>query len=123
MPGGCTPSVVVAVEELADESQPLLPQAPHDAASTHGRSPRSRWHVYALFFIVAGIDSTVFMLSLPLTRVYESITCYQWYLSAQPSRYPDPSSIPESMCKIPQVQEKLATLRGYELLFMALPGT
>lgn len=108
------------------ESQPLL-SSQHEQPELlqHDASPTARgrqWHIYLLFVIVAGLDSTVFMLNLPLTRVYESIVCYHYFAAKDPSRFSGPFDIPESLCKASPVQEELALVKGYELLFMALPG-
>ncbi|KAK7941488.1 MFS general substrate transporter [Apiospora aurea] len=118
--------VAVAVDEEPDaERRPLLSRSSSSgtppSAKRLARTPRLQ--VYLLFAVVAGLDSTIFMLSLPLTRVYESITCYQWYAVEQPGVYPDPHSVPEDMCKIGPVQEKLAMMRGLEFFFMAAPGS
>lgn len=107
------------------ESQPLL-SSQHERPELPQRNPppgRGRkWHIYLLFVIVAGLDSTIFMLNLPLTRVYESIVCYHYFAAQDPSRFSSPFEIPESLCKAGPVQEELALVKGYELLFMALPG-
>lgn len=72
--------------------------------------------------MVAGLDFTMFALNLPLTRVYEALVCYQYYSTQHPGLYPDPILIPEKGCKIDSVQDEVALIRGYELLFMSLPG-
>ncbi|KAH7305243.1 major facilitator superfamily domain-containing protein [Stachybotrys elegans] len=76
--------------------------------------------IYLLLVMVAGLDFTVFMLNLPLTRVYESIICYHYWAAVDPGRFPD--EVPEALCKGAPVQEELAIVKGYEMLFMSLPG-
>ncbi|KAK5994613.1 hypothetical protein PT974_05092 [Cladobotryum mycophilum] len=83
---------------------------------------RKRLVVPILFTIVVGLDFSLFMLNLPLTRVYESIACYRYYEGREPSRFLNPGSIPESLCKVEAVQSELAIVRGYEYLFQGLPG-
>ena len=110
------------------ERQPLLgpranlqPPRPPQPLATR-LTGNQRLQVLLLFVVVAAIDATIFILTLPLTRVYESIACYQWYATERPGQYPDPRSVPESKCKVGPVQEKLALVRGMELFFMAAPG-
>ncbi|KJZ68867.1 hypothetical protein HIM_11748 [Hirsutella minnesotensis 3608] len=107
------------------ESQPLLmslSQRPEDATRKPSTARHRQWHVYLLFMIVAGLDTTIFMLNLPLARVYESIICYYYFAAREPSRFTSPFHIPEALCKAKPVQEDLALVKGYELLFMVLPG-
>jgi hypothetical protein len=109
------------------ETSPLL-SLPADAEQAQAPQPnpgffsRNRRSIYLLFVVVAGLDFCVYMVNLPLTRVYESIICYAHYAATEPSRFPSPGSIPEALCKIDSVQEELALIRGYEYLCMSLPG-
>ncbi|KID77225.1 Major facilitator superfamily domain, general substrate transporter, partial [Metarhizium brunneum ARSEF 3297] len=105
-----------------DFSEELHPFLPSQSARQKLRFTGTKYHIYLLFFILAGLDSTVFVLNLPLTRVYESIACYQYFSTHEPRRYLDPGSIPEQECKIASVQEELARVKGIEFLFMMVPG-
>jgi len=107
--------------DITRETSPLLPSPPRVEPQRHrGRGVYRR--VYLLLVVVAGLDSCMYMINLPLTRVYESIACYHYYSANEPSRYPNPGSIPEALCKVEPVQHELALVRGFELLCMSLPG-
>ncbi|KAK9439183.1 Major facilitator superfamily domain, general substrate transporter [Metarhizium brunneum] len=105
-----------------DFSEELHPFLPSQSARQKLRFTSTKYHIYLLFFILAGLDSTVFVLNLPLTRVYESIACYQYFSTHEPGRFSNPGSIPEQECKIASVQEELARVKGIEFLFMMVPG-
>ncbi|KHN95271.1 Major facilitator superfamily domain, general substrate transporter [Metarhizium album ARSEF 1941] len=102
----------------SDEFEPFVSPP---SARPRRRFLGTKYHRYLLFFIVAGLDSTVFVLNLPLTRVYESIACYQYYSAHEPGRFSNPASIPEQECKIASVQQELARVKGIEFLFMMAP--
>lgn len=112
-------TIHLGIDDFSDEQHPFLPSPDSKSKS---RLIGTKYHIYLLFFILAGLDSTVFVLNLPLTRVYESIICYQHYATHEPDRFLDPGSIPEELCKIALVQGELARVKGIEFLFMMAPG-
>lgn len=109
--------------DTVDESSPLLKSSSSHQSRIDDRDNRKYVNIYLLLTIVAGIDFSMFMLSLPLTRVYEGITCYGYYAAHEPGRFKDPASIPETLCKLEDIQEELAIVKGYEALFISLPGS
>ncbi|KAJ5794581.1 MFS transporter [Penicillium paradoxum] len=87
------------------------------------RSARQRFSVFVLciLFLTTG-DFGISLVTIPQTRLYESIACYQYYESQDPSRIGPDGSVPERLCKIAPVQGEVAFIRGYEALFTAIPG-
>lgn len=107
--------------DIACETSPLL-SSPLSVEPHRHRGHGGYRSVYLLLIVVAGLDSCMYMINLPLTRVYESIACYHYYSANEPYRYPNPGSIPEILCKVEPVQQELALVRGFEFLCMSLPG-
>lgn len=107
-----------------NETSPLLshPQDAQNPSSKPGFLSQNRSRIYLLFMVLAGLDFSMYMINLSLTRVYESNACYAYYSITEPGRFDGPSLIPESKCKIDPVQEELALIRGYEFVCMSLPG-
>jgi hypothetical protein len=56
------------------------------------------------------------ILVAPLIRLFEESLCLSHY------GFPT-SGVPESLCKIPEVQHPLATIRGWKSMFDTIPGT
>jgi hypothetical protein len=106
------------------ETNPLLSrsQGAGEPLAKPGFFSQNRGRIYLLFIVVAGLQFSMYMINLPLTRVYESIACYAYYSVTEPGRFDGPGSIPENMCKIDPAQEELALIMGYESLCMYLPG-
>ncbi|KAJ5623363.1 MFS transporter [Penicillium lividum] len=91
---------------------------PKVESPTHGRLS-----VFVLCVLLVTIgDFGIFLVSLPQTRLYESIACYRYYEAHDPSRIGPGGSVLEKWCKIAPVQGEVAFIRGYELLFAAIPG-
>lgn len=109
--------------DTVHEGSPLLKSSSSHQSRVDNRDNSKYVNIYLLLTIVAGIDFSMFMLSLPLTRVYEGITCYGYYAAHEPGRFKDPASIPETLCKLEDIQEELAIVKGYEALFISLPGS
>ncbi|EAW08898.1 putative MFS transporter [Aspergillus clavatus NRRL 1] len=117
----------------AHETDPLLNDRPGSIASSsadHGRSrpkaggsARRRLHLFALCVLLLTIgDFGIFLVTVPQTRLYESIACYRYYETHEPSRIGPGGSVREQWCKIAPVQAEVAFVRGYEALFTAIPG-
>jgi hypothetical protein len=115
---------LVLEERNSTESAADRDDHSHDYDGARDTSVRGRWfQIYLLLLMVAGLDFTVFMLNLPLTRVYESIICWHHWEALEPGKFSGgPDSIPEAYCKDAPVQEELALVRGCEMLFMSMPG-
>lgn len=68
----------------------------------------------------------------PLTRIYESIYCYQYWEQEDPTKILLPRSavgpgalggVEEQWCKVAEVQGKIAMLKGTQLFLDCIPGT
>ncbi|GFF44705.1 inner membrane transport protein YajR [Aspergillus udagawae] len=53
----------------------------------------------------------------PMTRIYESIACRQYYAEYDPRQIAADGQVPESLCKIKEVQTELAAVKGYMEFF------
>ena len=58
----------------------------------------------------------------PYILLYERSICYSHYATTDPSLIPPQGPIDELLCKIEPVQRELATVRGWEGAFAAIPG-
>ena len=86
------------------------------------RTQRSKYYVLGLVLtIVFAADLAGSISKAPLTRVYESIICNAHYKTADPSLIKN-GQVEERYCKVAQVQEELALLRGWHDFFDYLPG-
>ncbi|CAI6301629.1 unnamed protein product [Periconia digitata] len=75
-----------------------------------------------LFFMVAVIDIGDYMSDAPKTRVFESNICLDYYRTNDPSQIGPDGYVPEKLCKIDEVQQKLAMIFGWQDTFDAIPG-
>jgi MFS family permease len=71
-------------------------------------------------FVVAFGD---FMLRAPWMRIQEDIVCRDYYWKTFPNEFKNPyDPIPEDRCKVPDVQGRLAKLRGWDQTMSCIPG-
>ena len=69
------------------------------------------------------LESYDLLLLLPRIRLLEGRICRDHYLSTNPGLLQSLSgSIDESLCKIAPVQSRLATIRGWQVFFDAIPS-
>lgn len=91
-------------------------------------SPRTRcswpWtHVVALCAaIVITANVAGYLSKAPKIRLFESVLCNEHWLSEEPSVVRDDGSVPEALCKIDVVQDRLATILGWQLFFDSIPA-
>lgn len=103
-----------------EEEAPLL----HDEAGSdrnHDRETRAQtthslstvvFYFMAMHFLLAFCEM---ILVAPLIKLFEESLCL--------SHYDFPTGgVEESLCKIPQIQRPLATIRGWKAMFDTLPG-
>jgi hypothetical protein len=78
------------------------------------RHPRrySRYGVLLIFLLLSMISLAIRLLNLPLNRVIELRYCKEYYREHNPSVVSPDGSVPEELCKIDDVQKKLAWLEG-----------
>ncbi len=77
--------------------------------------PLSKFVLYfmAIHFLLAFSEV---ILVAPLIRLYENSLCLKYY------NFPR-SGVQEEMCKIPDIQKPLATIRGWKSMFDTIPGS
>ncbi|PVH96820.1 MFS general substrate transporter [Periconia macrospinosa] len=104
-----------------EDADPLSPLQPPLTSPEKKGKP---WiFLVALFFaMVAIIDVGAYMSDAPKTRVFESNLCLQYYEANDPSQIGPDGNVPESLCKIDEVQQRLAMIFGWQDTFDAIPG-
>lgn len=78
--------------------------------------------VVLALFLVAVIDVGSFLAEPPKTRVYEANICLSYYREHDTSVIGADGTIPEKLCKIDAVQQKLAMIFGWQETFDAIPA-
>lgn len=68
------------------------------------------------------IDMGYFLTSAPQLRLFESIICRNYYRSRDPGVIDRHGQVPEHLCKINVVQDEIAFIDGYQMLFDNIPG-
>ncbi|KAF2253565.1 hypothetical protein BU26DRAFT_381178, partial [Trematosphaeria pertusa] len=71
------------------------------------------------FVLFATINFSTQVLEVPQIRLFESTICERFYRMEEALAF---DSIDETMCKVPQVQARLATIVGWKAALDALPG-
>lgn len=113
--------------ESYNESSPLLspsptPTTPEHASQQKKQSKRWIFLIVYLFFLIVTIDAGSFLAEPPMTRVFEANLCLRYYEKHDPSKINNDGTVYEALCKINEVQEKLAAIMGWSELFEAIPG-
>ncbi|KAE8392302.1 major facilitator superfamily domain-containing protein [Aspergillus alliaceus] len=118
--------------EETHEAEPLLQDHRlsissrcEDDLALHPKAPlkKGRLSIFVICVLLVTFgDFAVLSINIPLTRLYESIICYQYYEQSDPSRIDPGGNVPEQWCKIAPVQGDVALIRGYEALFTYIPG-
>ncbi|KLJ11632.1 hypothetical protein EMPG_13172 [Blastomyces silverae] len=115
------------------EDVPFLPKSPSfdqssvassqnpDGVNSARRKIRMRLTI-ALFAIVLACETGGSMLAAPMTRIFESITCLQYYKEHDPTKIGNNGNIPEELCKNKVIQGEVAIVKGYGELFDAMAG-
>jgi MFS family permease len=110
---------------LAGEVAPLLPSAsPADRPSTQYHRTRCTWpwlRVVALAIALAIVsDIGEDLYAAPKVRLLESAACAEYYTQHDSSLLS--SAIPEHLCKLEPIQDRLAGLLGWQLFFDSIPA-
>ena len=119
-----------------NERQPLLPPS-HGHAKSPSRDTVWQWPVRAIlavknFLVENPILICTFclqfctyfakhMVEVPTIKLFEQAICNRYY-SEQSTHLRPTQDIDEGLCKIPAIQNELATLTGLKFTFDALPG-
>jgi hypothetical protein len=117
------------------EVTPLLGQntKPHDGTTKKDGSCRmsSRAILIIMGVLVLIIQCGDQLSEAPLTRIFESIYCYQYWEQEDPSKILIPRSavgpgalggVEERWCKVAEVQGKVAMLKGTQQFLDCIPG-
>ena len=108
------------------EGAPLLSPTLFDAPPLPESSPKKRkpWVllVVLIFLLVAIVDIGAFLAEAPKTRVFEANICVRYYRDVDPSKILPDGTVPEELCKENEIQERLASIFGWQDLFDAIPA-
>jgi hypothetical protein len=112
------------------ETTALLPSQPKSGhgLTTASAQPRTRckwpWkHVVALCIALAiTADIGEYLFLAPKVRLFESVACTKHYLQENPSLVRKDGSVPEHLCKIDPVQDRVATIIGWQQFFDSIPA-
>ncbi|EAW14302.1 putative MFS transporter [Aspergillus clavatus NRRL 1] len=90
-----------------------------DPETTHAAAiSKIRFRFMAtLFVMILAFEIGIVMSNGPMTRIYESIACRQHYAEYDPRQIAADGQVPESLCKITEVQTELAAVKGYMEFF------
>jgi hypothetical protein len=72
--------------------------------------------------LIAIVDMGAFMAEAPRTRVYEANICLSHYREHDPTAIGSDGTVPEKLCKIDVVQQRMATIFGWQDMFDAIPS-
>lgn len=70
--------------------------------------------------VVSDVGESLY--SAPRVRLFESVACTRHYLRHDPSLVDRDGSVPERLCKIDPVQDKVASVVGWQYFFDAIPA-
>lgn len=62
------------------------------------------------------------VLAVPLIKLFEQSLFFSYYSVHDPSIIENGGSIPEALCKVVEIQQDLATIRGWKSLLNVVPG-
>jgi hypothetical protein len=117
-------------EEVAMETAPLLqdspparPPNPRAKSSflpqTH--NPTTITLLLAFLAFILGFGS--YLNAVPTTRIFEDIICHHYYDRQEAQhRIGLTDKIDEGLCKVDEIQEELALIKGISVVAAALPG-
>ncbi|ORY17317.1 major facilitator superfamily domain-containing protein [Clohesyomyces aquaticus] len=112
-----------------EEEAPLLSPTASEASIPPGfeapqKKKKKPWIVLCalVFFLVAIIDIGSFLAEPPKTRVYEANLCLRYYQEHDASKIEASGDVPESLCKVNEVQEKMAMIFGWQELWDSIPS-
>ncbi|OJZ91606.1 hypothetical protein ASPFODRAFT_27487 [Aspergillus luchuensis CBS 106.47] len=105
---------------LASGQRPSSPveeeSGPSDAEKEHLRKTRLRL-MLTLFAMILAVEVGICMSNGPVTRIYESIACREYYTQYDPTQIGADGEVQEELCKVKAVQQDLAAVKGYMEFF------
>ena len=94
-------------------NEALLTQATSLPMPPFARNPRSvKGRLWPLITLLILVYLSTVLYTLPLNRVIELRLCQEHYARHDPSSSLPDGSVPEKLCKIDEVQRRLAWLQG-----------
>jgi MFS family permease len=110
----------VGQDVIATESTSLLPNRQTTSSCT-GENASYTLVIFKLYALTCLYGISFQVLSLAQTRIYESIYCCK-YNPAWDQNSCAFNFVPEHLCKTPQIQQGVSTLKGWLEFFDSLPG-
>ncbi|KAF2846114.1 MFS transporter-like protein [Plenodomus tracheiphilus IPT5] len=116
-------------ESIEMEGDPLL--SPVGSATDFDQLPpivegkkKKPWIYFVLLIValIAIIDVGAFLADPPRTRVFEANICLAYYEEHDPTVIGGDGSIPEKLCKVDKIQQRLAMIFGWQDTFDAIPS-
>ncbi|PYI07673.1 MFS transporter [Aspergillus sclerotiicarbonarius CBS 121057] len=100
------------------ETTPPIQEEPdqYDAQKEANRKIRFRLMV-TLFAMILAVEVGICMSNGPVTRIYESIACREYYAQYDPTQIGVDGEVKEELCKVKAVQQDLAAVKGYMEFF------
>lgn len=109
-------------DSIEEQEASLAPIDTFNSEVSASREKPWLFLVCLLFSIIALIDVGAYLADAPQTRIFEANLCYKYYLQEDPSVIRGDATIPEELCKVDVVQQRLASIFGWQEMFNALPG-
>ena len=111
------------IEARFDELSSLLHRpAAMDTHVARSRARRQTATIFLCALAIVFVDMGCFLTSAPQLRLFESIVCRHYYKLQDPGKIDRYGQVPEHLCKINSVQDEIAFLDGYQMLFDNIPG-
>ncbi|KAA8644006.1 hypothetical protein EYZ11_010863 [Aspergillus tanneri] len=98
------------------ESDSHIEKQPHDEPHAIDSKLRTRLMI-TLFAMVLSVEVGLVMASGPITRIYESIACREYYAQYNPKQIGSNGEVDEKLCKLKEIQSELAAVKGYMEFF------
>ncbi|KAH8427084.1 putative MFS transporter [Aspergillus melleus] len=102
------------VESDSDSTE--FDKTPRDEPNAIDPNLRMRLMV-TLFTMILAVEVGLVMAHGPVTRIYESIVCREYYAQYDPTQIPSNGQVDEELCKVKDVQSELAAVKGYMEFF------
>lgn len=98
----------------AIDGEPLLPAAlsADSQSAIAGPAKRNKHSIRSLIVLLILVHLSAVLYTIPLNRVIELRLCQEHYELHDPSAIGGDGSVPEELCKIDEVQRRLAWLQG-----------
>jgi hypothetical protein len=101
--------------ENGDDLLPV-PSSPHATRKIQSRA------LWTLLLVLGLQNMAVRLMNLPLNRVIELRYCQLYYQEHDPSVIDPSGNIPEQLCKLDRIQQRLAWLQGAIETFHVICG-